>query len=86
MEKDLRMLLQWQEIDCNGYLASHVGSATNILGVTTCNQDSMSGAGGASGGDSGSTNCAGVGSTDGVGGSDTNAVENNGEENEEGSE
>ena len=87
MEQDLRTLRMWQEVDRNGYLASHVGSATNIFGVSTRNQDSMSGAGGASGGDSGGTNGAGVGSSDGVGGRcATNAVENNGEENEEGSE
>ena len=86
MEEDLRTLRMWQEVDRNGYLASHVGSATNIFGVSTRNQDSMSEAGGASGGDSDGTNGAGVGSSDGVGGSAMNAVENNGEENEEGSE
>ena len=29
----LNLLLQWQEIDQNGFLASHVGEHTNIFGV-----------------------------------------------------
>ena len=33
MEGNLNLLLQWQEIDQNGYLASHVGEDTNIFGV-----------------------------------------------------
>ena len=30
---DLNTLLQWREIDQNGFLSSHVGQATNIFGV-----------------------------------------------------
>ena len=36
MEGNLNLLLQWQEIDQNGYLASHVGEDTNIFGVPNC--------------------------------------------------
>ena len=35
MSENLTILRQWQEIDRNGYLASHVGSAQNIFGVRT---------------------------------------------------
>ena len=33
MQDNLSLLLQWREIDQNGYLATHVGQATNIFGV-----------------------------------------------------
>ena len=33
MQDNQALLLQWREIDQNGYLSSHVGGAMNIFGV-----------------------------------------------------
>ena len=33
MQDNLALLLQWREINQNGYLRSHVGGATSIFGV-----------------------------------------------------
>ena len=35
MQDNLKLLLQWREIDQNGYLASHSGEATSIFGVAS---------------------------------------------------
>ena len=32
---NLGILLQWRDIDQNGFLSSHVGGTTNIFGVTS---------------------------------------------------
>ena len=36
---DLNTLLQWREIDQNGFLSSHVGQATHIFGVLSTTSD-----------------------------------------------
>ena len=81
MEEDLRTLRMWQEVDRNGYLASHVGSATNIFGVTRNNdhsqEDSMRRRG--VGGGENSSSAGGVGSTSGAGAGAGDESENEGD-------